>query len=162
MVGVRLKSSPADPARLDWGQRCRGESQARPAKPAPKPPPGLRPPAKAYSDFHQYRHCLRPEAKTGQLEQRRQKRTPTANRQVSVMQALYGDSEFRIGKGEIDNGREPVTLDLFGEETSYQFGEDQYAARQPERLAADAAVEPIEQIKPVHIRHARANPAAIR
>ena len=78
------------------------------------------------------------------------------------MQALYGDSEFRIGKGEIDNGREPVTLDLFGEETSYQFGEDQYAARQPERLAADAAVEPIEQIKPVHIRHARANPAAIR
>ena len=73
-----------------------------------------------------------------------------------------GVVSLRIGKGEIDNGREPVTLDLFGEETSYQFGEDQYAARQPERLAADAAVEPIEQIKPVHIRHARANPAAIR
>ncbi len=70
------------------------------------------------------------------------------------MQAFYCDGEFRIGEGEIDNGREPVTLDLFGKEPSDQFSKDQYAARQPERLAADAAMKPIEQIKPIHKRHA--------
>jgi hypothetical protein len=43
---------------------------------------------------------------------------------------------------------------MFGKETSDEFGKDQYAACQPERLAADAAMKPIEQIKPVHKRHA--------
>jgi hypothetical protein len=40
---------------------------------------------------------------------------------------------------------------LFSKKSGYQFGKNQYATRQPECLAANAAVEPIEQIKPIHL-----------
>ena len=83
-----------------------------------------------------------------------EKKHQEPDRQISVMDALYRHRKFRIGEGEIDNSAEPIALDLFGEEMRDQFGERQCAHCQPERLAADAAVEPVEQINPIHLHYA--------
>ena len=78
------------------------------------------------------------------------------------MAALHGDGEFRIGEGEIDDGAQPVALDLLGDEMADDLGGRHHAHRDPERLAADAAVKAVEKIGPIHRRNADFNPAAVR
>ena len=68
------------------------------------------------------------------------------------MAAFHGDREFGIGEGEIDDGAQPVALDLFGEKMAENLGNRQCRHRDPERLAADAAVETVEEIGPIHRR----------
>src|SRR5579871_6605518 len=66
------------------------------------------------------------------------------------MGALYGHGEFRIGESEIDNGAQPVALKLLGNGVTGQLGHEHDAESNPEGLAADAAVETVEKIEPVH------------
>ena len=91
-----------------------------------------------------------------QIEQRAgaEKKHQQPDRQIAVVRALHRDREFRIGEGEIDNGAEPVALDLFGDEMAHDLGDRQHAHRDPERLAADAAVKAVEKIRPIHLRDA--------
>ena len=60
------------------------------------------------------------------------------------MGAFDGDGEFRIGEGEIDDGAEPVSLNLLGDQMAENFADGQYGHRDPECLAADAAVKTVE------------------
>ena len=73
-------------------------------------------------------------------------------RHVAVVTAFGGDREFRIGEGEIDDGGQPFAFDLIGNHVEEDFDGDHRAHRNPERLAADAAVEAVEKIEPVHNR----------
>ena len=75
-------------------------------------------------------------------------------RHVAVVAAFHGDGEFRIGENEIDDGAEPLALHAFGDEMGDDLGDSQRTHRDPERLAADAAVKAVEKVGPIH-RHAR-------
>ena len=85
----------------------------------------------------------------GQFEHREQvehragaeKRDQQPKRQIAVMAAFHRDREFRIGEGQIDNGAEPVALDLFGDDIAEDLRHDERGHRDPKRLAADAAVK---------------------
>ena len=79
--------------------------------------------------------------------------TKQPNRQIAVVGALHGDGEFRIGEGEIDDGAQPVAFDLIGDEMAENLGDRHHAHRDPERLAADAAVKAVEEVGPIHRRN---------
>ena len=90
-----------------------------------------------------------------------EEREQQPERHVAVVGALHRDGEFRIGEREIDDGAQPVALDLLGDEMTGNLGGHHHAERDPERLAADAAVEAVEEIGPIHCT-AAFNPAAVR
>ena len=67
--------------------------------------------------------------KTDRARRRRRRKRQQPDRQVAVVDAFHRHREFRIGEGEIDDGAEPVALDLLGDEMRDQFGDGQHAHR---------------------------------
>ena len=64
-----------------------------------------------------------------QIEQRAgaEKRDQEPQRQIAVVGAFERDGEFGVGERQIDNGAEPVALDLFGEEMAEYLGDRDHA-----------------------------------
>ena len=80
------------------------------------------------------------------------KRDQKPKRQIAIVGAFQGDGEFRIGVSQIDDGAEPVALNLFGEDMTENLGDGERRYADPESLAADAAVETGEEVCPIHRR----------
>ena len=55
-----------------------------------------------------------------------------------------------------------IAADVFRHIAREEVGDDDHQHRDPERLAADAAVEAVEKIGPIHRRDADFNPGAAR
>src|SRR6202034_2758173 len=83
---------------------------------------------------------------------RTKKRNQEPKRQIAIVSAFQGDGEFRIGVSQIDDGAEPVALNLFREDMTENLGDGERRNPDPESLAADAAVETGEEVCPIHRR----------
>ena len=146
-VTCASSSSPADRAVCGSGRPCRGESRARRATRGRSTVNGTA--IASDSMLGASSVPAKPSTVKRSSTAPAPKKIPKQpNRQVAVMGALHGDGEFRIGEGEIDDGAQPVALDLVGDEMADNLGDRQHAHRDPECLAADAAVKAVEKIEP--------------
>ena len=68
------------------------------------------------------------------------------------MATLGGDRELRIGESEIHDCAQPLALQALGDDMGGSLGGHHQNHRDPERLAADATVEAVEEIAPIHAR----------
>ena len=75
------------------------------------------------------------------------------DRQVAVVGAFQRHGEFGIGEGEIDDGAQPLALNLLGDEMKDQLDRGEHNHPDPEHLAADAAMESVEEIRPIDRCH---------
>src|SRR5580700_7986625 len=79
-----------------------------------------------------------------------EERDQEPQRHVAVVAALHRDREFGIGECQIDDGAKPVALDRFSEQVVGNFGGRDRGHCNPKCLAADAAIEAVEEIGPIH------------
>src|SRR6516165_5477964 len=71
-------------------------------------------------------------------------------RQIAVIGALGGQREFQIGEAQVRDGAQALAFDDVSQRGICQLRGGQKRKTDPERLAADAAVEAGEQVDPVH------------